>query len=422
MVYSVPMHAYRMSIGAAVIRCYVIHVLRSALPPSQPGASAAAVGGTGIGTFGSRTVPNGDAGGGGSHIAADPAADLDAGLGGPEMDTAMGTEERAMMASMGLPVAFLSSKPVRSQFGGWEEGGGGNPARLPDRAAALLATADSADDGEGNRHTDPGWEAYYASWQERIAWDFWHASSTPSTPSTISTTAAPTTADGADAEARWDIYYAAKYDEFFEHYWTHEAPAQAVAGTAAVTAQNDAEVAEVLQHLGCMLALPTAPAAAGTPASSGDGKAAPLDCVLHVVLGPHELPKGAMIVDQGMPSKSKAAKLAKLVDALASRSGAQQDTAAAAAGAAPAMPVPTVTADSGGVNGSGTDASLSVPHTKYWAQRYRFFSLFDDGVQLDEESWYDAVGIVFGTISHVGLSGMPCHAPPHTHTHARHAP
>ncbi len=25
---------------------------------------------------------------------------------------------------------------------------------------------------------------------------------------------------------------------------------------------------------------------------------------------------------------------------------------------------------------------------KYWAQRKRFFSKFDDGIQLDKESWY----------------------------------
>ena len=31
----------------------------------------------------------------------------------------------------------------------------------------------------------------------------------------------------------------------------------------------------------------------------------------------------------------------------------------------------------------------SLPHiSKYWAQRYRLFSLFDDGVMLDHESWY----------------------------------
>ena len=31
----------------------------------------------------------------------------------------------------------------------------------------------------------------------------------------------------------------------------------------------------------------------------------------------------------------------------------------------------------------------SVPHiSKYWAQRYRLFSRYDDGVCLDPESWY----------------------------------
>jgi trimethylguanosine synthase len=25
---------------------------------------------------------------------------------------------------------------------------------------------------------------------------------------------------------------------------------------------------------------------------------------------------------------------------------------------------------------------------KYWAQRKRFFSKFDDGIKLDKESWY----------------------------------
>ena len=31
----------------------------------------------------------------------------------------------------------------------------------------------------------------------------------------------------------------------------------------------------------------------------------------------------------------------------------------------------------------------SLPHiSKYWAQRYRLFSLYDEGVKLDHESWY----------------------------------
>ena len=32
---------------------------------------------------------------------------------------------------------------------------------------------------------------------------------------------------------------------------------------------------------------------------------------------------------------------------------------------------------------------VSFPHiSKYWAQRYRLFSMYDDGVKLDQESWY----------------------------------
>ena len=35
------------------------------------------------------------------------------------------------------------------------------------------------------------------------------------------------------------------------------------------------------------------------------------------------------------------------------------------------------------------DCLSSVPHiSKYWAQRYRLFSRYDDGVKLDPESWY----------------------------------
>ena len=35
------------------------------------------------------------------------------------------------------------------------------------------------------------------------------------------------------------------------------------------------------------------------------------------------------------------------------------------------------------------DSLSSVPHiSKYWAQRYRLFSLYDSGVKLDPESWY----------------------------------
>ena len=31
----------------------------------------------------------------------------------------------------------------------------------------------------------------------------------------------------------------------------------------------------------------------------------------------------------------------------------------------------------------------AIPHiSKYWAQRYRLFSLYDEGVRLDPESWY----------------------------------
>ena len=31
----------------------------------------------------------------------------------------------------------------------------------------------------------------------------------------------------------------------------------------------------------------------------------------------------------------------------------------------------------------------AIPHmSKYWAQRYRLFSMYDDGVKLDHESWY----------------------------------
>ena len=35
------------------------------------------------------------------------------------------------------------------------------------------------------------------------------------------------------------------------------------------------------------------------------------------------------------------------------------------------------------------DTLSSLPHiSKYWAQRYRLFSLYDSGVKLDHESWY----------------------------------
>ena len=35
------------------------------------------------------------------------------------------------------------------------------------------------------------------------------------------------------------------------------------------------------------------------------------------------------------------------------------------------------------------DELVSFPHiSKYWAQRYRLFSMYDDGVKLDQESWY----------------------------------
>ena len=131
--------------------------------------------------------------------------------------------------------------------------------------------------------------------------------------------------------------------------------------------QDDAEVAEVLRHLGCMLALPpndsptSGGGGGGGEAEAAAAAAAPLDCVLHVVLGPHELPKGAMIVDHGMPSKSKAAKLAKRVDELASRSAARHATSTAA----PATPPAMVSADVSRVASGGTsDAALSVPHAK----------------------------------------------------------
>merc|ERR1719197_1210980 len=30
----------------------------------------------------------------------------------------------------------------------------------------------------------------------------------------------------------------------------------------------------------------------------------------------------------------------------------------------------------------------SAPDVKYWAQRYRLFDKFDEGIQLDPESWF----------------------------------
>jgi len=43
-------------------------------------------------------------------------------------------------------------------------------------------------------------------------------------------------------------------------------------------------------------------------------------------------------------------------------------------------------------NWSGPDAKNPYPNVpdKYWAQRYRLFSLFDRGMQLDNESWFSA--------------------------------
>ena len=32
--------------------------------------------------------------------------------------------------------------------------------------------------------------------------------------------------------------------------------------------------------------------------------------------------------------------------------------------------------------------NLSKVHDKYWDQRYRLFSKFDSGIQLDAESWF----------------------------------
>ena len=35
-----------------------------------------------------------------------------------------------------------------------------------------------------------------------------------------------------------------------------------------------------------------------------------------------------------------------------------------------------------------SEQAQSVPHPKYWAQRHRFFSLFDHGIRLDKEAWF----------------------------------
>jgi hypothetical protein len=34
------------------------------------------------------------------------------------------------------------------------------------------------------------------------------------------------------------------------------------------------------------------------------------------------------------------------------------------------------------------DTGILYHFVQYWAQRYRLFSRYDEGIQLDEESWY----------------------------------
>jgi hypothetical protein len=185
----------------------------------------------------------------------------------------------------------------------------------------------------------------------------------------------------AEESAKWDDYYWAQYQAYYHYYWhTHlpstSAPAPAPAATT------------------------SAPASSTTHTSGTDTSAAHAIATLgftgttfgNVELDVFTLSEGED--DDGSHNGSMQMVLPTHQPDIRTKSTRTSIAAAVGGAVGAALPPPTESGASAGadVGANNDDGAAEVDHEqnvrirKYWAQRYRFFSKYDEGIKLDEES------------------------------------
>ncbi|XP_034558843.1 trimethylguanosine synthase [Notolabrus celidotus] len=132
-------------------------------------------------------------------------------------------EEALLMASMGLPVAFVSSSKQRREGRRSNRKITAEPAEEEEEEEDLQTdnTADQRElwdpSEEGTKETqDAGWEVYWAQQGEALMWSSW-LEKHPETPAEDPGSAAPPWED-PDTKAAWDQHAAETYYSYWEQY------------------------------------------------------------------------------------------------------------------------------------------------------------------------------------------------------------
>eukprot|EP00039_Didymoeca_costata_P009253 m.122143 g.122143 ORF g.122143 m.122143 type:complete len:452 (-) comp14420_c0_seq1:1430-2785(-) len=192
-------------------------------------------------------------------------------------------DDRQMMADLGLPMSFGKAKKEK------------------------VKKVSSKNDSNGQRsHDDPGWQTFWASWHNHIAWEFYNGSS-----------------ECEDKEPKvWEEYLAQQYHDYYEFYWS----ALENSNITSITLERTEDLRAQCEPLG-----------------------------FSVPLEREKRLESPIRFDKSNDTSFENEFIRESIE---------------------------------NVTIENLHLDKEADMKKYYAQRYRFFSKFDDGIQLDRESWY----------------------------------
>eukprot|EP00041_Stephanoeca_diplocostata_P020605 m.464327 g.464327 ORF g.464327 m.464327 type:complete len:717 (+) comp21616_c3_seq25:269-2419(+) len=260
----------------------------------------------------------------------------------------------------------------------------------PDSDAHISAIASAVAALDSSSHYDAGWLEFWGSWRARVEWEYLQLEQSASTMS-------------------WDAYYSNRYSEFFMCYWSARLRQEGalIHGNGAEETNNADTRAK--QPRDVPLAVWVPPETRIPDDSNTIVGVAAIDDALRrlgystTVVAPASWPPAPTL--QATQDGRGLSSAAAVAATLAPWTMVLNDTVAAtmfvqgAGGVLPAAdekdskvsPPDTDTNSTmtpQAVLDPNGDADVAGIPVKYWAQRYRYFSRYDDGVMLDAESWY----------------------------------
>lgn len=300
----------------------------------------------------------------------------------------VGDVDPDVLIAMGLPTSFAATRPARKSKRRQQrqldaaphEIGAGGP--LPwiaiesgDENGHGHDSGGTADWYTGAEHQDSRWLRYWASWTDHVTWEFWNQRAAAGVVET----------SGSASDEAWHAFFAEQYRAYFDFFW---AELNCHDGRAPV---SPAELIECCERWG--FAMPTD---LGDSAQYCGARIRVYDDTEGNTSGAERRGtaraerRGLAEVDGEAADGSVPEPVLPFVETEAALEPVPVTLATESAEVDPSISDGAVdVAATGDGEGAELDAGPVGPrscHPKYWAQRYRFFSRFDQGIEMDYES------------------------------------